>query len=73
VLKRKNPLTLVLLKTEFYAITVVKLTFFKIKLTIGGAGVSQVVGSQLAIAGLDNRLTYGGKIVSPSGWKGYVI
>jgi hypothetical protein len=29
------------------------------------AGVNQAAGRQLAIAGLDNRLTDGGKYVSP--------
>jgi hypothetical protein len=31
---------------------------------LAGAGVNQAAGRQLAIAGLDSRLTDGGKIVS---------
>jgi hypothetical protein len=33
---------------------------------MSGAGVNLAAGRQLAIAGLDNRLIDGGKIVSPT-------
>jgi hypothetical protein len=36
---------------------------------LAGAGVNQAAGRQLAIAGLNNRLTDGGKFVSLTSWQ----
>jgi hypothetical protein len=52
----------------------VKLRFFKINLRLAGSGVNQAAGRilpaghQLVIAGLDNRLTNGSKVVSHTHW-----
>jgi hypothetical protein len=43
--------------TDFYAITVVKLRFFKINLILGGGRSNQAAGRQLV-----SRLTDGGKV-----------